>query len=63
MPRICPGMSGTSCVFNARRAAAPVNLHAHAACLFCDLERLETLVASSSGRQQVIRMLRVPWAG
>ena len=61
MPRTCPGTSDAACCFSTARARAPARPHSHARCAFCDLERLEALVASPNGKQQVVRMLRATW--
>ena len=62
MPRACVGAPLAPCQFSISsvgRAAQPSP--GQLRCLFCDLERLELLLAAPGGRPILVRMLRVSW--
>ena len=61
MPRFCPGTSDAACCFSTGSARAPAQPTGYTRCAFCDLDRLETLLALPAGKKQIIRMLRATW--
>lgn len=62
MGRFCPGFAGVACRFSSAADGHAARLCCgHRLCIFCDRDRLRTLLASEQGLSVLTVRLRVPW--